>query len=623
MSFERLSIKALTNSTLVLLGISAIILSVVTGNLFRQAAFDSQTNTLQRIVEVAAHEVINQLHDTAIDLGTSTGKPKAFRKAVKKFSADPSNKTTIEQHLNDQFHQRFVTAGKLSLIKLRVFDAQFKLLAESSEGGHRLPTQLTANLLGQAKPRQGADRFKAIGALWSSGKQGLYSVLVPVGGLRLTGYLEVVLDPAFNLRQISSMLGNPLQIRDLGGNDLHVSDEWKDKRSDTSLEVKYTLTDTTDKPVLTIAALEDVSDFIDRFTTTQWTNIVAFIALVALMLFASYLLMNRLLFKPLTQFRSDMARCSEGDLTVHVKPEGLMDTQVIGSALAQLVDSLREQVTHIGSNSEQLAASAEELSVITQQTNMGVQQQQAETEQLATAMNEMSATVHEVAQNAEIAASSTGTAIERANEGKQRVSKTMDAIEALASDIESASGVIEELRDHSDSIGSVVEVIRGIAEQTNLLALNAAIEAARAGEQGRGFAVVADEVRTLASRTQQSTQEIQAMVEKLQSGAEKAVSVMDHSQQRANTSVEQAASAGESLDGITTVVNEVNDMNTQIATAAEEQNAVAEEINRNVISINQVSQQTAEGAGQTAEASETMAGLAAQLQMVVGKFKLN
>jgi methyl-accepting chemotaxis protein len=178
------------------------------------------------------------------------------------------------------------------------------------------------------------------------------------------------------------------------------------------------------------------------------------------------------------------------------------------------------------------------------------------------------------------------------------------------------------LKNESESIGTVIDVIRGIAEQTNLLALNAAIEAARAGEQGRGFAVVADEVRTLASRTQQSTQDIQEMVERLQAGAEQAVSVMSNSQVQAKGSVDQAAEADESLHVITDMVSHINDMNTQIASAAEEQSAVAEEINKNINTISEVSVRTAQGANETAAASESMTSLASQLQAVVRRFKV-
>jgi methyl-accepting chemotaxis protein len=622
MSFTRFSIKSLTNTMLIILGVSAIILSIIAGSLFRQAAFDSQASTLSRIIEVAAREEINQLLLTATDLGAATQKPKAFRKAVKKFSDKPENKTTVVTTLDSQFSQRFVTANKLGLFKLRVYDTKFNWLAESSKGISGLPKHLPTELLKQVKNRKGAERLKAAGSLWQNNKRGIYSVLAPVGGLRLIGYIEMVVDPAFNLRDIGAMLGNPLLINSVDDKELFKSDDWNSDHGDNALEVHYTLTSSNGEAILNLVALEDVSYFQTQFNNAQYANIIAFIVLVFLLLAASYWVMNRSLFKPLAQFRKDMSRCAEGDLTIHVTPHGLRDTQELGADLKHLVTSLHTQMNNIGDNSEQLSAAAEELSVITAQTNTGIQQQQSETDQLATAMNEMSATVQEVAQNAEIAAASTENTTSRANEGKRMVSETMDAIEALANDIQSASDVIQELNTHSESIGSVVEVIRGIAEQTNLLALNAAIEAARAGEQGRGFAVVADEVRTLASRTQESTQEIQAMVEKLQVGSKQAVEVMNKSQEQAKTSVDHAAQAGESLDSITTAVSEVSDMNIQIATAAEEQSAVAEEINRNVISISQVTSQTADGSEQTASASESMAQLASQLQAVVNTFKL-
>jgi methyl-accepting chemotaxis protein len=269
-----------------------------------------------------------------------------------------------------------------------------------------------------------------------------------------------------------------------------------------------------------------------------------------------------------------------------------------------------------------LASAAEEMSAIMEETHRGTQQQQSETSQVVTAMNQMTATVQEVARHATEAAAAANNADQASIEGKQVVINTMKAIEDLSSEVHSAASVIGQLEKDSENIGAVLDVIKGIAEQTNLLALNAAIEAARAGEQGRGFAVVADEVRTLASRTQQSTQEIQEMIEKLQAGAQSAVKVMDDSRSRAEDSVSQAAQAGTSLEAITRAVSQITDMNTQIATAAEQQSSVAEEINRNVVNISDIVDRTAEGAQQTSTASEELANLAGQLQQLVNQFKV-
>jgi methyl-accepting chemotaxis protein len=251
-----------------------------------------------------------------------------------------------------------------------------------------------------------------------------------------------------------------------------------------------------------------------------------------------------------------------------------------------------------------------------------MQQQHSATDQVATAITEMSATVQEVARNASDAADAATEADRNVLQGQEVVQKTIGAITDLAQDVDNAAHVIRDLSTNSDNIGKVLDVIKGIAEQTNLLALNAAIEAARAGEQGRGFAVVADEVRTLASRTQESTQEIQEMIEKLQDGAGNAVKVMETGCDKAQTTVTLAEDAGAALKAITTSVNDISQMNVQIATAAEEQNAVTEDINRNVVDISSVSDSTAEASNQIETATSSLAVLAAELQQQVDQFRI-
>ncbi len=350
--------------------------------------------------------------------------------------------------------------------------------------------------------------------------------------------------------------------------------------------------------------------------------IIGVVALVAGLIIASFI--GRLIATPLCSTVEAMNEIAEGggDLTRRLDESGNNEITRLGKAFNQFAEKIRNTVSKVSSSTSQLAAAAVEMSTITEQTTLGTEKQQSETVLVVTAMNEMTATVQEVARHANEAADAANSADQASTDGKEVVIKTMQAIEALSEEVHSAANVIGQLEKDSENIGSVLDVIRGIAEQTNLLALNAAIEAARAGEQGRGFAVVADEVRNLASKTQHSTQEIQQMIEKLQHGAQSAVKVMDESRDRANNSVEQADKANSSLQIIADSVSKIKDMNTHIAHAAEQQSTVAEEINRNIVNINDIVDDTAKGATQTSQASEELSRLAVDLQQLVNQFKV-
>lgn len=312
----------------------------------------------------------------------------------------------------------------------------------------------------------------------------------------------------------------------------------------------------------------------------------------------------------------------EGDLTRRLDDTNKDEIGKLANGFNMFASVVHHIIKEILGYTEQLSRSADRLTVVTEETSRGADQQQTQTDEVVAAVNELAATGQEVARNTSEAAEAAQHAEDASSQGRNVVGKTIDAIESLAGDVEGASEVINRLDADSKAIGGVLDVIRGIAEQTNLLALNAAIEAARAGEQGRGFAVVADEVRTLASRTQESTSEIQTMIERLQSGAQEAVNVMDASKERANSTVEQAVQAGASLQTISDAVSVINDMNVQIATAAEEQNAVAENINQSVVNISGITEQTAAGAQQTASASNELNELAEHLTGMVKQFKV-
>ncbi len=333
-------------------------------------------------------------------------------------------------------------------------------------------------------------------------------------------------------------------------------------------------------------------------------------------------LITRQIVLPLRSTLADVERIASGDLTPTAKIERRDELGVLQQGIQQMGTTLRDLIGGIRDGVGQISSAAEGLSAVTSQTSAGVNRQKEETDQAATAMHEMSATVQEVARNAEQAAQAATEADHEAREGDRVVAEVVTQIERMASEVIRSSEAMSALQSDSDKIGSVMGVIRAVAEQTNLLALNAAIEAARAGEAGRGFAVVADEVRGLAQRTQKSTEEIEQLVTTLQSGTQHVSAIMQNSRNLTESSVELTRRAGTSLARITSTVSNIQAMNQQIATAAEEQSAVAEEISRSVVNVRDVSEQTAAASEETAASSVELARLGSQLQTMVSRFRI-
>jgi methyl-accepting chemotaxis protein len=351
-----------------------------------------------------------------------------------------------------------------------------------------------------------------------------------------------------------------------------------------------------------------------------WVGVM--IGITALITIGLALLLTRSIVQPLAQSLGVAEVVAGGDLTGDINISGRDEPARLLQALKSMQHNLRDTIRQISESSSQLASASEELSCVTEDATRGLHQQSLEIEQAATAVNQMTAAVEEVASNAVATSEASRESDRIAQHGREQVQQTVTSIEFLAADVTSNATQVEDLAQKVHGISKVLDVIRSIAEQTNLLALNAAIEAARAGDAGRGFAVVADEVRALAHRTQQSTQEIEQMIGGIQQGTDSAVSSMQQSNVRARSTLELAKAAGVALEEIASAFTLINERNLVIASASEEQAAVAREVDRNLMNIRDLAMQTSAGANQTSAASQELSRLAVDLNRMVAKFSV-
>ncbi|MCF5717238.1 methyl-accepting chemotaxis protein [Aeromonas veronii] len=352
------------------------------------------------------------------------------------------------------------------------------------------------------------------------------------------------------------------------------------------------------------------------------SSVLVILLILGITLVATVIVGNRVT-KPLADAvlaLNDIAN-GDGDLTQRLKVQSQDEIGQLASAFNRFVERIQSVVSQVGETSNHLFSAVDKLHHLSEHYDHQMQGHSRETDQVVTAVTEMSSTAQEVAASASNAATATSDAARESDAARGVVSGAINSINRLVGEVHTASGVIEQLAQETAKIGSVVEVIRGIAEQTNLLALNAAIEAARAGEQGRGFAVVADEVRSLAGRTQQSTKEINEMLQRLQGGVKQAVEVMQASEDRSQETVQEASHIASSLDSMVMAVSTINDMNIQIATAAEEQHAVSEEINKNLVAIQQIVSELTSAAVESNSTTRDLANTGDKLRKLVSQFR--
>jgi methyl-accepting chemotaxis protein len=348
--------------------------------------------------------------------------------------------------------------------------------------------------------------------------------------------------------------------------------------------------------------------------------VIASILLSLLATITLAVLITRSITRPIQQAVTATELVASGDLTKHIESHGNDEPARLLAGLAVMQNNLRQAIGEIANSSIQLAAATEELNAVAVEATRNLQRQNDEIRQAATAVTEMSSAVDEVARNAVSASEASSESAQLAKDGRERVRQTVSSIENMTKEVTKTSSLIEGLAEQSQGIGKVLDVIRAIAEQTNLLALNAAIEAARAGEAGRGFAVVADEVRALAHRTQVSTQEIEGMISNVQGGTHAAVESMRNSSEHSKNTLGIAQEAGKALDEIFARSGTISDRNLLIATATEEQAAVAREVDRNIVTISDLSAQSAAGANQTSSSANELARLATSLNGLVARF---
>ncbi len=621
-----MSLRVLVIAIFCILGMLAASVVIFEGISMRSAFEQAQLNTLSRVIKISSKEVLRQTTDLMAELAAGSQLDRGFKKALKKFMKHPESKEyekIVMDFMDEQYHQKMVTAGIIDLKKIRLYDLNLKLVAQSSEGVEGLQPRLPDSIFQLAKPRKKAERLKHLHAIWQEGNQAYMSLLAPVGGLLIKGYMEVVVDPTYNLHKLEAMMGIPIKLIEPDGEVRYESENWESMMGESTLVVNYDLLDQSDAPALHIQGLENLQAMYASIFKTESLVAGVFAGVFGLGIFAALFVMRRYVFIPMQQIVGNLSKVADGDMNIEISEnEKIREIKTLNHALDHVASNLSGKLSEILQIGEMLTDSSHDLSEQAGRSVAIAQQQTREVEQLQSATERLVQSSESVHENAVSTALAGSDAEEKTSAGQDVISGAEASMSKMSSQIKLATGSLDILKQNVENVGSILESIQTIAEQTNLLALNAAIESARAGENGRGFAVVADEVRQLAGRTQNATQEVVHVLKELTDSAEKAEIAMNQGEAYVQDSVERVHKTKVALQEITAHVNEIVEMNTTIVSAANNQASISVENKNSIDGLSNVAKDMAQDAENLTNRSSSLASMADQLSALVHSFKI-